>query len=205
MKPGAMALLFVAVTTAGERADELLVQLVDIRRVYVDRLGGGEVAGHIRDMVINGLQRSGLYVVTENQDRADAILRGSAEDLVFTDTFQSSDGVRLQASAGDGGTSSRSGSRDRRYASVSVGDEESRRIAERKHEAAAAVRLVNREGDVIWATTQESFGAKFRGASVDVADKITRQLLDDYERARKLKGVSSPSRGPASAATTPQR
>ena len=38
----------------------------------------------------------------------------------------------------------------------------------------AAVRLVNKEGDVIWATTQESLGAKFRGASMDVADKITR-------------------------------
>jgi hypothetical protein len=45
---------------------------------------------------------------------------------------------------------------------------------------------VNKDGDVIWATTQESLGAKFRGSSADVADKITKQLGADFERARKL-------------------
>jgi hypothetical protein len=48
------------------------------------------------------------------------------------------------------------------------------------------VRLVNKDGDVIWATTQESLGAKFRGASTDVADKITAKLKEDFARARKL-------------------
>jgi len=47
------------------------------------------------------------------------------------------------------------------------------------------VRLVNKDGDVIWSTTQESNGAKFRGASADVADKITRQLVSDCEKVRK--------------------
>jgi len=44
---------------------------------------------------------------------------------------------------------------------------------------------VNKDGDVIWSTTQESNGAKFRGASADVADKITKQLEADYQRARQ--------------------
>ena len=57
----------------------------------------------------------------------------------------------------------------------------------RRHEAVAAVRLVGKDGDVIWSTTQESLGAKFRGASVDVAEKITAKLKEDFERARKLK------------------
>ena len=39
---------------------------------------------------------------------------------------------------------------------------------------------------MIWATTQESLGAKFRGASTDVADKITARLKEDFERARRL-------------------
>jgi len=47
------------------------------------------------------------------------------------------------------------------------------------------VRLVNKDGDVIWSTTQESNGAKFRGASADVADKITRQLTADLDRVRQ--------------------
>ena len=45
---------------------------------------------------------------------------------------------------------------------------------------------MNKDGDVIWSTTQESLGAKFRGASADVADKITANLKDAFERARKL-------------------
>jgi len=65
-----------------------------------------------------------------------------------------------------------------------VGENESTNIKERKHEALATVRLVNKDGDVIWSTTQESTGAKFRGASADVADKITKQLVADYERRR---------------------
>jgi hypothetical protein len=49
----------------------------------------------------------------------------------------------------------------------------------------AAVRLVNRDGDVIWSTTQESGGAKFRGASADVAAKVVKQLLADIDAARR--------------------
>ena len=56
-----------------------------------------------------------------------------------------------------------------------------------KH-ALATVRLVNKDGDVIWSTTQESNGAKFRGASADVAEKIARQLGMDYERVRRGRG-----------------
>jgi hypothetical protein len=68
-----------------------------------------------------------------------------------------------------------------------VGENESDHSAERRHEAVAAVRLVNKDGDVIWSTTEESLGAKFHGASVDVADKITTRLKEDFEKARKLK------------------
>jgi hypothetical protein len=58
---------------------------------------------------------------------------------------------------------------------------------ERRHEAIAALALVNRDGDVIWATVQESLGAKFRGASADVAEKITAKRKEDSERAPGLK------------------
>ena len=54
--------------------------------------------------------------------------------------------------------------------------------------------MVNKDGDVIWATTQESLGAKFRGASTDVADKITARLKEDFARARKL---AAATRNPA--------
>ena len=129
-------------------------QLLTIKRVFVDRLTGGESAAQLRDLIITSLQNARLFVVTENQDRADAILRGAAEDLVFTDTFSTSDGVNANTSIGLG--SEQKGNRSNaRYLSAGVGDRESSDIRERKHEALATVRLVNKDGDVIWSTTQE--------------------------------------------------
>lgn len=174
---------------------DLAPQLLTLTRVYVDRLTGGETAAQMRDMIITALQNSKLFILTENQDRADAILRGAAEDLIFTDTFSSSEGVNMHAGASDSsgsGTSSHynnagSGfdSRSSRSVNAGVGENDSTNIHERKHEAVATVRLVNKDGDVIWSTTQESNGAKFRGASADVAEKITKQLVTDYEKVHR--------------------
>ena len=196
MKAAAAVMLLPLLLLAGEEAgnEAMAAQLRAVRRVHVEKMGGGETAQHIRDMVIASLQRSGLFQLTENPERADAILRGSAEDLVFTDTFQSSERLNARVSAGLPGSGNTGSSRvsNRQTLSASVGESESTRIAERKHEAAAAVRLVNREGDVIWSTTQESLGAKFRGASADVADKITRQLIEDFRRAKLERGLLPP-------------
>jgi hypothetical protein len=161
-----------------------LRQLLTVRRVYVDHLTGGETAAQMREILLSSLQGTRLFVITENQERADAILKGGSEDLVFTEVHSSSDGVNARAnvSAGRPSNSSRASS-----ASMGLGENESEHSAERRHEAIASVRLVNKEGDVIWATTQESLGAKFRGASADVAGKITAKLKEDFERARNLK------------------
>lgn len=161
-----------------------LRQLLGIRRVYVDRLTGGETAAQMREMLVSSLENAKLFIITENQDRADAFLRGGSEDLVFTDTHASSEGVNARANAGTGRTARSSNGL---YGGLGVGENESSRSEERKHEAVAAVRLVNKDGDVIWSTTQESGGGKFRRASTDVADRITRKLLEDYARARKLR------------------
>ncbi len=163
-----------------------LRELLSVRRVYVDRFTGGEVAAHIREMIVAALHTARLFVVTENPERADAVLRGSAEDLVYTDTFASSEGLSVRGSFGTGSSRTSTSQGTRTYGSLGVGEHSATRIAERRHEASAAVRLVNKQGDVIWATTQESTGGKFRGASADVADKISRQLAADYERARRL-------------------
>ena len=166
-----------------------LRQLLTIRRVFVDRLTGGETAAQMRDILISTLAESKLFVLTENQDRADVILRGASEDLVFTDTHQTSDGINAHINAGTGRNSSTSyynRSNTGANAGLSVGENESEHSTERRHEAIAAVRLVNKEGDVIWSTTQESLGAKFHGASADVADKIAAKLREDFDRARKL-------------------
>lgn len=177
--------------------EDLSNQLLGIKRVYVDRLSGGETAAQMRDLIIASLQGSKLFVITENPERADATLRGAAEDLIYTDVFDSSDSVDIHG-GGSGRQASSSGERgprsgysesssNGRALSVGAGEHESLNTKERKHEALASVRLVNKDGDVIWSTTQESNGAKFRGASADVADKIARQLANEYDRVRRSK------------------
>jgi hypothetical protein len=164
--------------------EDLSKQLLSIKRIYVDRLTGGETAAQMRDLIIASLHGAKLYILTENPERADAVMHGAAEDLIYTDQFASSDSVDLRSGVGTGTRSTRTSS-GARSLSVGVGDKESTDIRERKHEALATVRLVNKDGDVIWSTTQESDGAKFRGASADVADKIAHQLAADLDRVRQ--------------------
>ena len=169
---------------------ERLRQLTNVRRIYVDKLTGAS-AEQIRDLLIASLQGAKVFILTENAERADATLRGAAEDLIYTDTFQYSEGGNTRGS----GTASRGTGSARRGISGAIGmsENESTRIAERRHEAMATLRLVNKDGDVIWSTTQESKGAKFRGAAADVAEKVARILMMDYEKARKGGGGAGPS------------
>jgi hypothetical protein len=189
-------LLILAPMLAGAEED-LLPQLLTVKRVYVDRLTGGETAAQMRDLIITSLQNSKLFVLTENPDRADAFVRGAAEDLIYTDDFQSSNSLDIRDSTGNSthdssyrtGPSSESGGNGQsRSLTVGGGEHDSTNIKERKHEALATVRLVNKDGDVIWSTTQESNGAKFRGASADVAEKITHQLTTEYDKLKKTPG-----------------
>jgi len=157
--------------TGGQLEQEQLRQLLSLRRVYVDRMGGGAAADQIRAMLIAALQRARLFILTEDENRADAFLRGSAEDLIFTETHSSREGLQIRGPGGFG-----------------VGETDDRYSRERKHEAAAALRLVARDGDVLWSTTQESLGGKYRGSAADVAAKVTKELTAAYERARKREG-----------------
>ena len=51
----------------------------------------------MRNMIGSSLQNARLFMLTENVERADAILRRSAEDLVFTEELSSSDSISAHA------------------------------------------------------------------------------------------------------------
>jgi hypothetical protein len=193
MKIAALALLIsLAVFAIEPRNPE--ATLGQVKRVYVDQLGGGETSDQMRDIIIAALQESGLFTITENPERADASLRGSSDDKTFTQEHQTSESIGFHASDGSGSRSATSigtSTSSDKNLSAGVSENESSHIKERRHEAVAAVRLVNAAGDVIWSTTQESNGAKFRGAMADVADKIVRRLADETKKARVAEKLSS--------------
>ena len=166
---------------------EAEAQLSNVRRIYVDILTGGDNALQIRELIMTSLQRTKQFIVTENEDKADATLKGAGDDDVFTDTFQSSEGINAHTQLGAGeseGTRNYASSSNNHQVGLTIGENSSRRTEERKHEAIATVRLVSKDGDVIWSATAESLGGKFLGASADVADKIAKRLVTDYKAAK---------------------
>ena len=155
--------------------------ILTMKRLFIEPFGGGETAAQIRDMIISSLQSSHIIQITENPDRADVVLKGSGEDLVFTEDHISSDNLNIHTNSSSGAFSGKSSASN----GIVAGENESSHISERKHESSAAVRIVNRQGDVIWSTTKESQGGKFHGASADVADKMAKQLVHDISAAKQ--------------------
>jgi hypothetical protein len=168
---------------SGADSTPAVTNLLEIKRIYIAPLVGGVGAAALRELIVSSLDSSKLFVMTDNPDRADAILKGAADDQAFTDTFDMDEGLAARQSLGLGSSKTRSATGG--FGGVSIGDHESRHTKERKHEAYATVRLCNRDGDVLWSTTQESLGGKFRGASADVAAKVAHQLTLDMDRARR--------------------
>ncbi len=144
-------------------------RLVHVKRIYVDSFGDQVPAKQIQAMVINSLSESRRFVVTENREKADAVLKGSTLEQTSQELHSSTE-VTVAKSAAIADAS---------------------KSTETVNQARIAVRLVDVDGDVIWTSTQESKGAKYKSASADVADKVVRQLLHDLERLEKK--TSQPS------------
>jgi len=180
---------------------EAAQQLAKVRRIYISILTGGDAALQIRDLLMTSLQRSKQFIITEDEDKADAVLKGSGDDDVFTDTHQSSEGINAHSQFGAGESESErysSSSSSNHSGGITIGENASRRSEERKHEAIVTVRLVSKDDDIIWSATAESMGGKFQGASADVADKIAKRLVTDFKAARTLSAESAPTPAPAS-------
>src|ERR1700680_4718098 len=116
--------------------DETAGQLAKVRRIYVDILTGGDTALQLRDLLMASLQRSKQFIITENEDKADATLKGAGEDEVYTDSFQSSEGINAHTQIGgseSAGTRNYASSSKNHSAGLSIGENSSRHTEERKH------------------------------------------------------------------------
>ncbi|HEX7360595.1 MAG TPA: hypothetical protein VF283_08900 [Bryobacteraceae bacterium] len=164
--------------------------LLQVKRIYVAPLGGGPGAEALRDLIISSLNATTLFALTDNKSRADAILKGSAADHTYVETHDMVDGANgrggVRLSHGGSGYSGTSLS-----ANQSGSAREGHHSKEIKHDAFAALRLCNRDGDVIWSTTQESGDGKFQGASEEVASKVARQILEDFESEQRAETANA--------------
>jgi len=179
---------------ATEEAD-IGLKLLKVRRIFVESFGDDTTSKQLQAMVINSLSESKRFIVTENKERADAVLKGSALEKTSQELHAIGEGTAAAVAAGthsgsisgsvSNGTGSISGSQHGGFGSKAMAIEDSQASTETINDARIAVRLVDSDGDVIWTTTQESKGAKYKGATADVADKIVKQLLRDLEKLTK--------------------
>jgi curli biogenesis system outer membrane secretion channel CsgG len=187
-----------ATPTPSRDADTGPAALLKVKRIFVDSFGDDVVSKELQSMIISALVATKRFKVTENHDRADAILKGVALEKTSQELHAYGESTAVGSASGGShgevsgtvvnGTGSVSGSSSGGFIARHMGTSDSSVNTETINEARVAVRLVNPDGDVIWTSTQESKGAKYKGASADVADKCVKQLLKDIE---KLGGPST--------------
>lgn len=162
--------------------------LLKVKRIYVDTFGDDITSKELQSMIVSSLVATKRFKVTENRDHADAILKGVALEKTSQELHAYGEGTSV-GSAGGGGHSeisgsggSFSGSSSGGFIARHMGTSDSSVHTETINEARIAIRLVTQDGDVIWTSTQESKGAKYKGASADVADQCVKRLLHDVEK-----------------------
>jgi curli biogenesis system outer membrane secretion channel CsgG len=168
-----------ATVNPAPKTDAETISLVRVKRIYVDSFGEDAVSKEMQSMIVSALVATNQLKVTENREHADAILKGMATEKTSQELHAYSEGTAV--GNGRGAAAIRDSSAN----------------TETIQEAQVAVRLVDPNGDVIWTSTQESKGAKYKGPSADAADKCVKQLLRDIEKLKNNSGATSPSATPA--------
>ena len=167
--------------------EETAEKLLKAKRIFVESFGEDGANKTLQSMVVDALRSSHRFIVTENKEKADLILRGAALEKTSQELHAIGSATAVAGAAGGhsasvvGSGGSMSGTSSGGFAARSLGIEDSQASTETINDARVAVRLVSLDGDVVWSTTQESKGAKYKGASADVSDKIVKQLLRDIE------------------------
>ncbi|MGH9415142.1 MAG: hypothetical protein ACRD01_00795 [Terriglobales bacterium] len=152
--------------------------LATVQRIYVEPFGQDKSEQAIQAMVITALVDSKRFTVTENRSRADAVLQGSAIERSSQEVHAYGSGTGVGQVGGAARVHS-DGSGSGAVVGRSLGASDSSLDTETDTHATVSVRLVSKDGDIIWSTTQQSGGGKYEGAGASAADACIKQLLQD--------------------------
>ena len=159
-----------------------------IKRICVEKISGEEpLAPAARELAIAGLFAAKRFVVTERCDKADAVLKGAVLE-------RNEKRVRAEGEAADFGVAAGAASVTRTGGAAAIGalaggSSESLLSAESRTSASVILRLVDAEGIVLWAYSQDSPGGKVKGALADAVDRAVKQLLREIERSTASRPV----------------
>jgi curli biogenesis system outer membrane secretion channel CsgG len=171
--------------SSSQKSDpEIAAKLLKVKRIYIESFGDDKESQQLQAMVIDALVATKRFIVTENKEKADATLKGTGLEKTSQEVHATGEGTSVGAAAGgaSASVSGTSGSASGGFIARHMGTEDSQASSVAVNDARLAVRLVSADGDVLWSTTQESKGAKYKGASADVADQVAKQLMHDLEK-----------------------
>jgi len=164
-------------------------RLMEIKYICVERFGNDPLGVQAQEMVIARLFEAKRFRLTENCEKADFALKGSITERSDRTTRSESEGLGFTASGSARVTTGSGQNRESTAASSTArgNDYESLSSSEVKVQAAVTMRVVDREGEILWAASLESTGGKTKGAIGDAAERAVKRLLRDIERAEKQK------------------
>ena len=167
-----------------EPADPRLRQ---VKRICVQNFGDDALGVQAREMVIARLFESKRFSLTENCAKADFVLKGAVTERNDRAFREESEGVGIGVGAAASESSGAGINRTGTSASASARGDARETLASSvtKQQAAVTMRLVDKDGEILWAASMESTGGKTKGAVGDAAERAVRKLLRDIERAEK--------------------
>ena len=138
-------------------------RILHIQRLCIHRFGEDALGVQVQEMVIAKLFESKRFSLTENCDTAQGALKG----FITERSKHASNSESESVSFGQGSA------------------HESLSSSQTKEQAVVTLRLVDKEGNIIWAISVESTGGKTKGAIGDAAERAVRRFLRDRDRAEK--------------------
>ncbi len=161
-------------------------KLQQITKICVGEFGNDVLGIQMKEIIIAKLFEAKRFKLKEDCKAAKAeevTVKGSVTERT-EHTFRSeSEGISAGKQAVGVGASSST--------VVAVGEggslsaHENLSSSQTKEHAVVTLRLVDKEGEILWAISQESTGGKTKGAIGDAAERAVRRLLRDIERAEK--------------------
>lgn len=163
-------------------------ELASIKRICVEKFAGLEPqADQAREMAIASLFGTKKFRVTENCEKAEAILRGSVTGSSEQRVRVEGDSVEFGRAVGYSSASvgGGSGSGSAGFGAAKGADAETLASSETISQASITLRIVDPDGEILWAHTEEAKAGKVKGPVAFAIDRAIDQLLRDIEKAKK--------------------
>ncbi len=163
---------------------ELTARLGSVKRICVSSFAGDPaVVDLAREIAFSALFSGKRFRITEKCENADAVLKGAVVERSEVRVRGESEATEFGTVLGGATVNSNSGSAA--IGGVRGGSAEGLYSSENRSQATVTLRLVDSDGEVIWAFTQESPQGKNKSAVADAVDRAIRQLLKEVDRADK--------------------